>query len=199
VIVKCNRLAVNSNSLTVFSFADRLYLKHAIKYALSRKFPGINNRITDLILELENNRQMQTQVNISYERHLQRRRDGWLSGYKLKTKRYGENGTEIRENSDASMDTYDAKDKVNERDVANDESTTECKESDHSDTNEKGVGPSTERTENATNESSENEPSMCTICLLDIEEGDIIADLKCGHVYHASCLSEWILKKVRSL
>ncbi len=40
--------------------------------------------------------------------------------------------------------------------------------------------------------------SMCTICLLELEDGDRVADLPCGHMYHAECLGEWILKRVRS-
>jgi hypothetical protein len=39
--------------------------------------------------------------------------------------------------------------------------------------------------------------SMCTICLLEVDDGDIVADLSCGHVFHPDCLGEWILKKVR--
>ena len=38
--------------------------------------------------------------------------------------------------------------------------------------------------------------AMCTICLLELEDGDRVADLSCGHMYHADCLGEWILKKV---
>ena len=38
--------------------------------------------------------------------------------------------------------------------------------------------------------------AMCTICLLELEDGDRVADLTCGHMYHAECLGEWILKKV---
>ena len=38
--------------------------------------------------------------------------------------------------------------------------------------------------------------SMCTICLLEVDDGDRVADLSCGHVFHPDCLGEWILKKV---
>ena len=48
-------------------------------------------------------------------------------------------------------------------------------------------------------ECKESEESMCTICLLSVEDGERIADLSCGHLYHADCLAEWILKKVRKL
>jgi len=40
---------------------------------------------------------------------------------------------------------------------------------------------------------------MCTICLLDVNDGDRVADLSCGHVFHPDCLGEWILKKVHHL
>ena len=36
----------------------------------------------------------------------------------------------------------------------------------------------------------------CSICILELEDGDRIADLDCGHYFHAECLSEWIKKKV---
>eukprot|EP00986_Skeletonema_menzelii_P000399 scaffold111_cov142-Skeletonema_menzelii.AAC.22 len=35
----------------------------------------------------------------------------------------------------------------------------------------------------------------CSICILELEDGDRIADLDCGHYFHADCLSEWIKKK----
>lgn len=50
---------------------------------------------------------------------------------------------------------------------------------------------------NGDNSLSDSDEQLCTICLLPLENGDRIADLKCGHFYHADCLSEWILKKVR--
>ena len=35
----------------------------------------------------------------------------------------------------------------------------------------------------------------CTICLCDFIEKEKVGDLKCGHVFHASCLKSWIRKK----
>mmetsp|Transcript_27161 Transcript_27161/g.64488 ORF Transcript_27161/g.64488 Transcript_27161/m.64488 type:complete len:394 (+) Transcript_27161:152-1333(+) len=35
----------------------------------------------------------------------------------------------------------------------------------------------------------------CSICLLAFEEGETVTDLTCGHLYHAECVSEWLLKK----
>lgn len=37
---------------------------------------------------------------------------------------------------------------------------------------------------------------MCSICILELEDGERIADLNCNHCFHADCLSEWIKKKV---
>jgi hypothetical protein len=37
----------------------------------------------------------------------------------------------------------------------------------------------------------------CSICILELEDGERIADLSCNHYFHADCLSEWIKKKVR--
>jgi len=36
----------------------------------------------------------------------------------------------------------------------------------------------------------------CSICILELEDGERIADLNCNHYFHADCLSEWIKKKV---
>jgi len=43
------------------------------------------------------------------------------------------------------------------------------------------------------------EGDTCSICILELEVGERIADLCCGHCFHADCLSEWIKKKVRKL
>ena len=32
----------------------------------------------------------------------------------------------------------------------------------------------------------------CAICLESLEENDQIRELRCGHVYHANCLSLWV-------
>ena len=40
---------------------------------------------------------------------------------------------------------------------------------------------------------------MCSICILELEDGEVIADLNCNHCFHADCLSEWIKKKVSIL
>ena len=173
--------------------------QHAIKYVLSRRFPRINDRIVDLIIELENNRYMQTQMGIAYERHMQRQRDGWVSGYKLKTKRYSFRDGDTKDHDDCIRTEEGSKKytseecAINQNAVALDEQNRDV---DVLETESIGCHGSTEISPNDGSARSSDQ-NICTICLLDIEDGDIIADVKCGHVYHADCLSEWILKKVR--
>lgn len=185
--------------------------QHAIKYVLSRKFPSINNRIVDLILELENSRQVQTQFSIAYESHLQRQRDGWVSGYKLKTRQYsGANGRAENEKEDCSDVMHensiskeaklidDANDKDSTGKAANLSAVVKTRIDIEETTREPDEEPQDAKANNPDSCSiNSNDQNMCTICLLDIEEGDTVADVKCGHVFHAECISEWILKKVR--
>ena len=39
----------------------------------------------------------------------------------------------------------------------------------------------------------------CSICLLDLKDGERIADLSCKHCFHADCIAEWIKKKVSAI
>jgi hypothetical protein len=32
----------------------------------------------------------------------------------------------------------------------------------------------------------------CAICLVRLEQGDIVGDIPCGHVYHKACLKSWL-------
>lgn len=43
-------------------------------------------------------------------------------------------------------------------------------------------------------EASLHEPS-CTICFVPLEDGDIIGDLACKHLYHKACLKIWCSRK----
>ena len=172
--------------------------QHAVKYVISRKYPSVNNRLVDLIVELESSRQIQTQMSIAHERYLQRRREGWVIGYRLKTKRYNEN-----EKSEKDKDEDQCEDSVlsrlsNVADDANEEPMEEGKESDV-DINQTEDGAQKNQQSPGLHITNSDEPDTCTICLLDIEEGEKIADVQCGHMFHADCLSEWILKKVNTL
>ncbi|EED89453.1 predicted protein [Thalassiosira pseudonana CCMP1335] len=126
--------------------------QNAIKYLLSKCFPRMNVWITDQILLMETDWRTRLEEEITYAMHLNRRTEGWVSGYKLKTKLYSE---PRHDNSDEEAREQHSNDSKSVDDI------------DH----------------------------MCTICLLEIERGDRIADVKCGHCYHAECLSEWILKR----
>lgn len=35
----------------------------------------------------------------------------------------------------------------------------------------------------------------CSICLVDFEDEDDFIDLECKHVFHESCLKEWVVRK----
>ncbi len=45
-------------------------------------------------------------------------------------------------------------------------------------------------------DNGEEEVDSCSICILELEDGERIADLDCNHYFHSDCLSEWLKKKV---
>eukprot|EP00956_Cyclotella_meneghiniana_P003453 scaffold4205_cov75-Cyclotella_meneghiniana.AAC.2 len=168
--------------------------QHAVKYIISRKFPSINSRLVDLIVELESSRQIQTQMSIAHERYLQRRREGWVIGYRLKTKRYNENEKRDKDKPEADCKASVQNEHINEADNANEEPVEEEKEPDVNINQTEDISQTNQQSSGLQRTDSK-EPDTCTICLLDIEEGEKIADVQCGHMFHADCLSEWILKK----
>ena len=38
----------------------------------------------------------------------------------------------------------------------------------------------------------------CSVCLADFADGDVIRNLPCGHAFHAACIDEWLLRKIRA-
>ena len=36
--------------------------------------------------------------------------------------------------------------------------------------------------------------NTCSICLCEIEEGELVGDIPCGHYFHKDCLKEWLMK-----
>jgi hypothetical protein len=36
--------------------------------------------------------------------------------------------------------------------------------------------------------------NTCSICLCELEEGDWVGDIPCGHLFHKDCLKEWLVK-----
>ncbi len=43
-----------------------------------------------------------------------------------------------------------------------------------------------------------NEPSSCTICLEDFEEGETVNETNCGHTYHIKCMETLINNKIKN-
>jgi hypothetical protein len=39
----------------------------------------------------------------------------------------------------------------------------------------------------------ETQSLMCAICLTDYEPGDILREMYCSHMFHKSCVDEWLL------
>mmetsp|Transcript_60422 Transcript_60422/g.148271 ORF Transcript_60422/g.148271 Transcript_60422/m.148271 type:complete len:864 (+) Transcript_60422:188-2779(+) len=65
-----------------------------------------------------------------------------------------------------------------------DENNTTC--TDHEKTAAGNVGETPGATTSET---------CCTICLLNLEDGDRVGDLSCGHVFHVECLKQWSKRK----
>lgn len=131
--------------LLLFPFFSRPG-QNATRYLLSKCFPPMNPWIAEHWLRTETEARDLISEEFELYSRLKRQREGWISGYRIKTK--------LR---DVTAE------RGGERDV--DEMEKECGE--------------------------EN----CTICITAVEDGDRVADLSCGHVFHADCLSEWILNK----
>ena len=41
------------------------------------------------------------------------------------------------------------------------------------------------------------EPKECSICLEGIQNGDQVRSLRCGHMFHAACIDEWLAVRPR--
>ncbi|URE08391.1 Zinc finger, C3HC4 type (RING finger) [Musa troglodytarum] len=39
------------------------------------------------------------------------------------------------------------------------------------------------------------EAAQCVFCLCDIEEGEEKRELRCGHLFHGSCLDRWLVRR----
>lgn len=44
---------------------------------------------------------------------------------------------------------------------------------------------------------SANEVVECSVCLDEVEEGNMVLRLVCGHVFHAECIRKWLLRAAR--
>lgn len=36
------------------------------------------------------------------------------------------------------------------------------------------------------------EPEMCVICMENLEEGELVRTMQCGHTFHVGCIGPWI-------
>ncbi|OEU14457.1 hypothetical protein FRACYDRAFT_165323, partial [Fragilariopsis cylindrus CCMP1102] len=36
--------------------------------------------------------------------------------------------------------------------------------------------------------------NLCSICLCELVDGDIVGDIPCNHYFHKDCLKEWLMK-----
>lgn len=145
--------------------------QHATRYLLSKCFPRMNAWTAEHLLRTEI--QARDLIGEEFERHARRKRrtEGWVSGYRLKTK--------IRAHPDATtMAEHDG-----ECDVPVD-GTELCGR-------DSGVADDKAEEER----DREDEDCTCTICITAVEYGDRVPVLRCGHLFHAECLSEWILNK----
>jgi hypothetical protein len=57
---------------------------------------------------------------------------------------------------------------------------------------------STKELNNGSEEIFRTTDKTCALCIDDYEKGDIIRELKCGHLFHADCVDEWLLQVRRS-
>ena len=46
-----------------------------------------------------------------------------------------------------------------------------------------------------TKNAKDKAPVECNICLVDFEDGDMVKQLQCLHLYHQKCIDEWLAKK----
>ena len=42
---------------------------------------------------------------------------------------------------------------------------------------------------------SSDEPLSCSICLNEIEDGNLVGDIPCDHCFHLDCLKDWLSRK----
>jgi hypothetical protein len=147
----------------------------------------MNLWITEHLLQTEIQSRNRIRDEFEHAVRLKRRTEGWISGYLIKTKLH------------SSRDAFTRKDaKFNGTAATEDQTAIGDIPQDCPMRN----GTAATEDQTAIGDIPQDCPMrngrdcMCTICLLELEVGDRVADLSCGHMYHAECLGEWILKKV---
>jgi len=179
---------------------------NGIKYFLSSCFPSLNRWIVEEILqnEIATRNQRYNEVTESWRRTL--REEGYVTGYKLKTKVFRSGSRSTREDDgDDDKGPHRALTSLDEEtppilddDNIDDETlrqsspeeSAEFVSSKNQDSNFCNIGENFSRVDD-----EDDDVQTCSICLLSFEDGDRVADLNCNHHFHAECISEWVRKK----
>lgn len=56
---------------------------------------------------------------------------------------------------------------------------------------------SSSSSDDASNHHGEGDDHECAICLGLLEDGDVVGDIPCGHLFHKECLKTWVKRKTR--
>lgn len=139
----------------------------------------MNTWITDHLLRTEEENRSSIINDFAASERRIRQTEGWVTGYRIKVKRYssvGESKVDESEDVECNINAMDNDIENNTAINEEEQNTTET--------------PQDDQTRNS------DDDNMCTICLLAVEDNERVADLSCGHLYHAECLGEWVLKKV---
>ena len=139
----------------------------------------MNTWITDHLLRTEEENRSSIINDFAAAERRTRQTEGLVTGYRIKTKRYSSVGeSKVDESEDVECNINAMNNDVENNTASNegDQQITEAPQDDQT--------------------SNFDDVNMCTICLLAVEDSELVADLSCGHLYHAECLGEWILKKV---
>eukprot|EP00970_Alexandrium_tamarense_P012580 scaffold2954_cov195-Alexandrium_tamarense.AAC.19 len=153
---------------------------HAIKYLVSCCIPQLNNWIVEEILRNDTARRHQRNSALLSELNSRIREEGFVSGYRLKTKVFRCSCGEERGGA-------------GELEVADVENLPQSPIAEN--LTQQSVSTHIENDNTPQSHIDYDDSQMCSICILPLEHGDRIADLDCNHYYHSDCLSEWIKTK----
>ena len=135
----------------------------------------MNTWITDHLLRTEEENRNSIINDFAAAERRTRHTEGWVTGYSIKTKLF-KSKVDESEDVECNINAMDNDIENNTTSNEGDQNTTEAPQDDQT--------------------SNFDDDNMCTICLLAVEDNERVADLSCGHLYHAECLGEWVLKKV---
>eukprot|EP00565_Helicotheca_tamesis_P009016 CAMPEP_0185725436 /NCGR_PEP_ID=MMETSP1171-20130828/1704_1 /TAXON_ID=374046 /ORGANISM="Helicotheca tamensis, Strain CCMP826" /LENGTH=420 /DNA_ID=CAMNT_0028393571 /DNA_START=240 /DNA_END=1502 /DNA_ORIENTATION=+ len=175
--------------------------RNALKYFFSFCFRRLNNRLVSRIYRREMMWLERARAAVQTQREANAAENGEEIGppssYLLKTETFETNKMRERRIQKRGQDMY-ALNSGNESDNDNEELVASV-------ANSEGDafafnGTEKEKTPEELNVSRDDEQFLddgvtCTICILEIEDGDRIGVLPCDHYFHVDCLKPWILKR----